>query len=442
MPFRPASVTLIEVWASDLGGIPADITSEDIAASRALLRRGDAASRRAALDRMDGWAGRRLGPGVASAVLRAATQSYPWLRGERTDPSERFAGLLWSEPAALSVAEVEGAYLIASDRVRRSLLHLLALRRDRDGLSSLEFLIGPDGPTDLLPLPTTGLLDPVLDIAAAPRLVPALVSVAARRGWAWHAADLLRRLAADGRLDDGSISAVVEGIVPLVVELVDSCDRAERVEGERGDPTRADRHRLRALTQLLADLPTDGVSPALWRSLAAADPRIAAHGAVGLVARERSVAPERFALIARDAEARWTLVQGLQGAGRLDLVEPETHDGRHRAESDLVRWLSTETELGRHPDELEHVTSIPTGAPPEGGEVHLFRFRMRAPHWSCARGWMIGAAGPYLSDGTTGHGVEPFASSMYAAEDEDDPGGHLNAILESLAIWPDSDDAA
>ena len=441
------------MWASDLGGIPADLTIDEVAAVRALLRQPDVASRRAALERMDGWGDRDVDQDSGSAVLRAATQSYPWLKGERADPADRFARVLWTRPALLSVAEVEGAYLIASDRVRRSLLHLLALRRDRDGLASVAFLIGPDGPSDLLPLPTTGLLDPVLDVVSAPSLVPSLVAVASRRGWAWHATDLLRRLAVDQRLDDDTVAHVVDGMVPLVDDLVESCDRLVAMRpdelppdlaGERPsvrvDPSRADRHRLRAVIGLLAELPVDGARPPLLRALASADPRVAADAAVALVARGAPVASERLVLIARDAEARGTLVDGLEEHDRVDLLDAEHRTGRARAESDLVRWLAIETELGRAPDELEHVEAVPSTPEPSSGEVHLFRFRVRAPHWSSARGWMIGAAGPYVADGTPGHGVDAFASSIYNAEDEDGTTGHLAAILESLAAWPDDRD--
>jgi hypothetical protein len=454
LPVGDGSATLVDVWASDLGGNPADLGVEEVADVRGLLRQPDVASRRLALERMDAWSARTLDEDSASAVLRAATQSYPWLRGERTDPADRFAQVLWRWPDSVAVAEVEGAYLIAADRVRRSLLHLLALRRDRAGIASIAFLIGPDGPSDLLPLPTAGLLDPVLDVVVAPSLVPALVSVAARRGWAWHAADLLRRLAVDGRLDDDAVDVVVRGMVPLVEELVAGCDRAvggdpavaAEVAGERpsvrSDPSRADRHRLRAVLGLLAELPSGGVQPALLRALAAADPRVAADAAVALVVRGRELPPERLSLIARDAEARGTLIDGLDHVGRIELLEPEARTGRMRAEADLVSWLAVETELGRAPDEIEHVESLAT--PPEVGgigEVHLFRFRVRAPHWSSARGWMIGAAGPYRPDGTPGDGAPPFASSIYGAEDEDAPTGHLESILESLAAWPDERDA-
>jgi hypothetical protein len=434
-PSRWATLCAVVGW--DLGGTSTDLASDEVAEARAMLRRSDVATRRTALQLVDSWPGKRLAPGTASALLRASTVSYPWLRGERADPADRFARILWNHPRALPVAEVEGAYLISTDRVRRSLLHLLALRRDAAGLASVEFLIGPDGPVDLLPLPTSGLLSPVLDVVEAPRLVRALVSVAGRRGWAWHASELLAELAEGGRLDERAESVVVDGLTPLALVLVDACDRAVAEPGERGDPTRADRHRLRAVGQVLAALPGPTTTAVLLRMLSAVDPRVAARGAVALVQRGEPVAPERLALIGLDPESRGILLDGLDRLGRVDLLPPGQVHGRARAEADLVTWLAGDTELARAPDEVEHVLGLPTGDGPDAGELHLFRFRVRAPHWSCARGWMVGAAGPYLPDGRPGSGVEPFASSLYSAQDEDGPDGHLEAILDSLGDWPE-----
>ena len=353
----------------------------------------------------------------------------------------------------MPIGEIEGAYLIAGDRVRRSLLHLLALRRDQDGLRAVAFLIGTDGPVDLLPLPTTTLLDPLLDLPEAVELAPALARVASRRGWAWHACDLLCRLAGTDRLAPEVAADVVATVAPLVLELVDTCDRVVLVPGERTDPTRADRHRIGALVRLLHAMAGDQSDRLLYRVLSAVDPRVAAGAAVALVDHGRPVAPERLELVCRDPEARALLLDGLDDVGRADLVPAPFGRGPQRAEADLVRWLVCETELGSRPDEIEWIGALPIDAgadspplrglepgSPWVGDAHLFRFRVRAPHWSCARGWMVGAAGPYRADGARGSTVEPFAFSLYDAEDEDGPDGHLRAILHAVSVWPDAGD--
>ena len=262
----------------------------------------------------------------------------------------------------MPIGEIEGAYLIAGDRVRRSLLHLLALRRDQDGLRAVAFLIGTDGPVDLLPLPTTALLDPLLDLPEAVELAPALARVASRRGWAWHACDLLCRLAGTDRLAPEVAADVVATVAPLVLELVDTCDRVVLVQGERSDPTRADRHRIGALVRLLHAMVGDQSDRLLYRVLSAVDPRVAAGAAVALVDHGRPVAPERLELVCRDPEARALLLDGLDDVGRADLVPAPFGRGPQRAEADLVRWLVCETELGSRPDEIEWIGALPIDA--------------------------------------------------------------------------------
>lgn len=421
---------------------------------RALLRRPDLRSRRDALARLAGWGTLPDSPEVAAMVLRAATASYPWVSGERTDPGEVLARTLWDRPGVLSVTEIEGAYLIAGDRVRRSLLHLLARRHDDGGIDSLIHLLSGDGPTDLLPLPTTWLLDPVLDHPGAGRLVGELARVVSRRGWAWHASDLIRRLVLQGRVDDAGRSEVVPIIGSFLEQLVDACDRQFLGRDGGPDRVRSDRHRVVAVIRLVEVLPGAGAQRLLMRALSSADPRVASSAALALVGRGAGLAPERPALLARDPEARSVLCEGLERMDRLDLLGPPGSEGRtgpSRAEAALVTWLAAETELGRAPDELEHLLSVRAtdggSAPGDTGPGvhpdlfhHLFRFRMRSPHWSCARGWMVGLAGPYREDGTVPEGVTPVAHSLYDAEDEDVAVGHLRSILSSLAAWPEDPD--
>ena len=91
--------------------------------------------------------------------------------------------------------------------------------------------------------------------------------------------------------------------------------------------------------------------------------------------------------------------------------------------------MAADTELGAAPDEIEHLDRLTLGEHPDDGAVHLFRFRVRAPHWSSARGWMVGAAGPYTDEGAVVDGSDQIVSTVYAAEEDDELDGHLDAIL-------------
>ena len=422
----------------------ARVRCADIAEVRAMLRRPEVTARKTALARMESWNGVALGPEVARAVLRAATAVYPFVSGERRDPGELLVRQLWPRPFDLTVAEVEGAYLVASDRVRRALLHLLSLRRDDDGLDALVHLLSDDGPMDLLPLPTPGLLDPMLDHPEAQRLVPPLTTVVLRRGWASHACAVLASLAASGRLDSAVADELVDRLRPLLHELVDACDRQMRDDGEV-DRSRADRRRLDGVLGLAAALDGPVSANLLLRALSSADPRVVAAAAVRVVARGGVVPDERLELTARDPEARSLLLDGLHalaaeaGPGEVPSAPPAIARGPLRAEADLVAWLCGDGELGRAPDEVEHLAVVRDDSATVPADLHVFRFRLHAPHWSSGRGWMVGAAGPYTADGAVPPGSERFALSLYDAEDDAGLGEHVVEILRARELWFDDD---
>ena len=361
-----------------------------------------------------------MGAVGARAVLEAAGGSYPMLPGSLDHPAELLVRLLWDDPTLVPVADVVRVYVVAGERARRALVHLLALRCDDDGLEGLEFVAGPDAPVELLPVPTTPILDPLADHPDPARVTDLLCRLLARPGWTWHAADLLGRREAAGPSGPEVRRGIMDRVEAAAVDLVDVCNRSALGDPRAGDAARGERQSLASLVWLLDELTEQDVGPTLAAMLGSSDPRVSAMGAVRLVGRGEPVAPERLVLIARDPVARADLHDGLvavapDDADRIDQVQV--------AEGELARWLCDVTELGRVPDEMEHVTTV---AHPEvaGDRLHLFRFRMRSPHWSSARGWMIGVAGAHTY-------------TCYAAEDECSHADHVTAVLTALADWPD-----
>lgn len=432
------SVVHPEVVAPGSGGAPR-LTIDDVQRARALLRCSDETSRRDGLDAIGRWGNRLPDPDAARMVLRAATLAYPVVDAHPADPALRFGGVLCRWPRSVPVDEVEAAYLVSGERIRRVLLHLLALRRDTAGVAALDHLLGPDGPVELVPLPAGELLSPVLDVVSAPDLAPALVHLTARAGWTWHATDLLVELVEGDRLDGAATDRIVDALWPLVDALVSACDRTWGRRCPDGADGRPERHRLRSIASLMCAIGSDRSSRLLRRMLASADPRVSAMALGAALHLDDPVAPERVHLIARDPAARAELYDALLSSQSLPLLPARWRDGTARAEAELVRWLAGETALGAAPDEIEHVGELKVGEHPDDGSMHLFRFRYRVPHWSSARGWLVGAAGPFRCDATDVEDVEPFASSVYAAEDDDDLDGHLDAILDELGAWPGHD---
>lgn len=403
---------------------------DDVAELRALLRRRDRAARMIALALLRSWSAHDLDETGALAVLEAAGGTYPSVDGSPEHPAEMLVQLLWRAPAAVSVADVLDAYVPAGERARRGLIHLLALRRDSGGLAGLEFVFGPDSAAKVLPVPTMPLLDPLEDHPDRERVVELLIGVLARDGWTWHAADLLARLESSSPSTAPVRQRIVATAAEVAVPLVDRCNRAMLERSRSSDPVRVERQTLAALMWLL-DTFTDSDPPAvLSLMLGSSDPRVAAMGAARLHQRGVAVAPERIGLIARDPAARVDLsdswpdiaLEASPGdATTLELFSPVS-----LAEGELVRWLGEVTELGRAPDELEYVTTVPSPARP-ADRLHVFRFRMRSPHWSAARGWMLAIGGAHTY-------------TCYTAEDEGTVEEQVTAMLSALAQWPDIDD--
>ena len=410
---------------------------DDVAELRSLLRRRDVAARQLALGMLVNWSDDTYDSVGARAMLEAASGSYPSVPYDTSHPAETLARMLWTQPWLVDVGDVLRVFVISGERARRSFLHLLALRGDDEGLGGLEFLLGPDGPTDLLPSPTAPVLDPMLEHPDVGRLVAMLVDVAPRRGWSWHSAELLLELQRRDRLGAQHRCEVIAGMAPLVDTAVDACNRTSpttRAPGTDLDNTRSDRERLARLAQLFVSLPDVEALPPLYRMLGSADPRVSVLGAVALVERKVVVGPDRFELLARDHATLATLFEGLDAVGATSLIPAQYLEPEVLAQADLVRWLSGITELGRAPDEIEPIASrqVRVEGADDGlggttgvydAEVHLFRFRMRAPHWSHARGWMVGAAGEWTY-------------SCYAAEDGQTLDGHIESVRLGVEQWP------
>jgi hypothetical protein len=382
-------------------------------------------ARQVAYGLLDSWSGEDLDELGARAVLEAAAGSYPHVHGDHRHAGESLARVLWEVPRLVPAEEVLRAFLIAGDRARRALLHLLALRRDHDGLDALESVFAPHGPRELLPTAMMPVLDPLLELGQRDRVVALLCTALLREGWTWHAADLLAKLQRTGRPRTGEQTVILGAAATLVEDLVDACDRgyAAAVSSDYG---RRHRESVECVARLIDQLTEVDRRDTLHRMLASADPRVSAIGATRLLALGAPLAPERLELIARDPVARADLYDGVRRGGDLSVLH-EVVDPVGVHEAMLARWLSEVTELGRAPDEMEHLGTRMGPSSPErtgnGSVLHLFRFRLRAPHWSSARGWMVGVAGPWVG-------------SCYSPEEDHDLDGHVEDIRNALTSWP------
>lgn len=404
---------------------------DDVAETRALLRRSDRTARDLAVATISSWQAHRLDVLGARAVLEAAGGSYPSLPDDDIAPAVRFVELLWDAPRAVAAADVVRVHLISGEHVQRGLLHLLALRGGDEGLAALEVLLGPDADPWGIPRLTSPLLGPLLAHVDRQRVARLLINLLELPGWRWHAADLLGHLDIGEDLGWDIWSDLSASLWDHVARLTGECDQAMGAGVSEGDPGRVARESLATLVPLVdrqvARGVGSGVTPAL-RMLASADPRVVAFGAGVLLRHGELVAPDRLDVIGRDPVARVEFADLLD-----DVVDPpllsEAFGDLALEEGRLARQLAEVHELGRLPDELEHIAAVPVAARHGGGVAQVFRFRLHSPHWSSARGWMVGVAGP-------------FTATCYAAQDEYTPEGHVEAVRVALADWPDRADGA
>ncbi len=383
---------------------------------------------------MVAWKGRVLADDAALKVLAGTTTSYPWVHNVVDDVGEHLVELLLRDPHQVPVAEVERAYSLCSDRARRGLLRLLALRGDDAGVEALTHLVGSDGPWDLLPVPSEDLLVPILSARSAGRLAVPLASVAWRRGWAQHCADMLFEIRLDGKLPVSDERLVAETLEPLLVDLVDSCNRAVVVRDSGSDVSRVDRRALDALLPTVALFPSAHAGRVLQRALGSADPRVSAMALSVMIRRNLPVAEDRVEIICRDPEARSILLRGLEEIEWHTSVPLLHGSAASVGEAALVSWLASDPQLGVAPDEIEFRESLPAPRAWGAGELRVYAFRLRSPHWSAERGWMIGAVGPFDPDAEFHpRRSENFAAfSLYAADYEDCIEGHVLAISDAL----------
>lgn len=405
---------------------------ESVARVQGLLASGQPGDRAVAVDCITSWVSVD-DEAAAAAILTAAVNVSPPDHADEIDPAVALVEVLWATPHWIDLEEVEAAYLLGRDPVRRALLDLLARRRDPAGLLTLRHVLGDPGWTDHLPLPTPGLLSQVLGHAGVEDLVAILGALLLRPGWEAHASGLLARMAREVGLGAGAVEELIELLEPALDATVEHCDEAIgcRNGGEASVWLWRSRHRVRHVLDVVESIDSPAVESMLTRSLGSADPVVGAWAVAALAARGTDVPWDRVWMAAHEPVSRSVLMERLDCIGLLGSVfdrSGRSRDGVMRAEADLVAWLSRPGELGCLPSEVEHIAS--REVPLESGRAgfHLFRFRTRAPHWASARGWMVGAAGLYRSDGTVPTDLPQVAVTRYDCEDSASTDDHLDSM--------------
>jgi hypothetical protein len=188
------------------------------------------------------------------------------------------------------------------------------------------------------------------------------------------------------------------------------------------------------LLDLFGYLPPRDVDPTLRAALAFKDPRLRLFAITSLLHHGQDVPQDAIDDAAAAAETRRWLYRDLVKMNQAQRFPKKYLTREAMAESDMVDWLTYPTELGRAPDEIELMKTLPGPTPPDGGptDLYVFRFRTREPHPAAAKGWLAGVAGPYPREGTA---PEDFGGTFSTFEpwDAKSPEEHARAVAQVLA---------
>jgi hypothetical protein len=192
------------------------------------------------------------------------------------------------------------------------------------------------------------------------------------------------------------------------------------------------------LIDLLGHLPTEEVEAELRRCLIEfTDPRLRMNAVLSLLRHNAAVDDATVAEIAADPECRKWLFDGLHKLERTQLFPREFRNQIALAESDLVNWLLHPTELGRPPDEIEFVQTVPFDTETDVGwaDCFLFRFRTHPPHWAARDGWMAGVSGPFLRKDQPTIQALGDTFSAFTPWDRKSVDEHVDDVRELIKSW-------
>lgn len=400
------------------------VAETELSEVRLLLRQPHLAARRVAVGIISSWDADSLLSVDPLELLAAATERFPCIAHEASRPTEQLAKLLWSRPHSVSTAAVVDSVLQADQHARWAMIRLLVLRQDSQGVQAIQFLLSMDGFVDVLTPPSYAVFDPLLQYSSAEdhehlldlsALAQGFAELLIRPGWTCQIAAFLQQVQQGGRLDGTAGRQVLATASALASTIVADCNAAigQRLAVESGADAL---QTLTCLASLLASFHRPGEHSPLYRMLGSADPLVSVIGVVALTDCGMKVGSDRIEMLARDPRTLSPLFHALDDLGEAGIIPLKYRTSRNLALSELVEWLSEESELGRPPDEIEWLGTW------NEDDLELFRFRVSAPHWSYQRGWIVGVAGAWTH-------------SCYFAVDEMTTEEHIHNLQLAVENW-------
>jgi hypothetical protein len=215
-------------------------------------------------------------------------------------------------------------------------------------------------------------------------------------------------------------------------------DDLSRRLGERGPEVRWEDHYVTVKTDagllfdLLGRLKQLSAVSVLEGAVQASEPWVKLWGALGLIRAGQAVPHEVFRQIAAWPDCRITLARELEALERLDLFPNDFMNQPSLAEATMVDWLLFPTELGRAPDEIRQLQVMPIETDAGLADLYIFAFRTHAPHWLSEKDWVVGVAGPFLTDDQPTFESLGGTFSRFESLSEKSVNEHVEALLGTV----------
>jgi hypothetical protein len=372
-------------------------------------------------------------------VLKASSLPYPPRRDRADDTAVDLVRAALNVPYPEYLPRVVERYPLWKPRARAEALRLLMRIEDRRAAEAVMTIVRRHARSGNVPRLPVGLY------AHAPQhaevFFPELLEYLDVPKLAFSIGALALSLAAGHQLEPGALTPAADAVLALYAARRDRLLPAQRADGIawRWRP-RYHRRRWQAgvLLDLLGHMPTPAVEAELRRAVAEyADPRLRLYALLSLLRHDQEADPASAAEIAADPESRKWLFDGLQKLERTHLYPAECRTQAALAESDLVNWLIHPTELGRAPEEIELVQSVPFDTGTESGwaDYYLFRFRTDAPHWAARYGWLAGVSGPFLRKDQATIQALGDTFSAFTPWDRKSVAEHVDDVRELMKTW-------
>jgi hypothetical protein len=399
------------------------------------LNTTDSSSRCEHIDRLEQWAKGGFPEGAGRLVLDHAARSFPPVDGYPQTPNEQLLRLLWNGKTAVAGADVEMSFPRLNQECRASAIRLLSELGTRVGSESLARILSVCANEGL---PGVGWPF-LLPLERNPRdpdvLIPSLLRLADRPQGAGSVHAALLAYANAGLMTPEQSRLCADVIARQASRAIDDLGRRMREHGLEKrweDEYVTVKTDAGLLLDLLGRLHQSSAVSVLEGAVESSEPWVKLWGALGLMRTGQAVLPEVLRQIAVWPDCRITLARELETLERPDLFPDNFMNQPSLAEATMVDWLLFPTELGRAPDEIRQLQVMPIETDDGLADLYVFAFRTHAPHWLSEKDWVVGVAGPFLTDDQPTFESLGGTFSRFESLSEKSLDQHVEALLETV----------